>query len=66
MKINLKIEGMHCQSCAVLLKDALQDLGVKNSRIDSKKGTAEIEFDERKISPDNIRKIIEKEGYKAR
>ena len=48
MKINLKIKGMHCKSCAMLIEDALEDLGVK-SKVDSDKHTAIIDFDENKI-----------------
>ena len=64
MKINLKIKGMHCKSCKMLIEDALDDLGVK-SNVDNEKGTATIEFDENKISADKIKKAIEKEGYKV-
>lgn len=64
MKINLKIKGMHCKSCETLISDALADAGVK-SRVDSKKGTAVVEFDESKISLEKIKSIIAKEGYKA-
>lgn len=66
MKTHLKIEGMHCKSCEVLIADVLNELGVKSSKIDSKKGMAEIEFDEHKVSKDMIRKAIEKEGYRVR
>jgi copper chaperone len=63
-KIKLKIKGMHCHSCEMLIKDALKDIGVKNSKINSKTGQAEIEFDEKKISLEMIKKTIEKGGYK--
>ena len=64
MKINLKIKGMHCKSCKMLIEDALDDLDVK-SEVDSEKGTAAIEFDESKITEEKIKKAIEKEGYKV-
>ena len=63
-KINLKVKGMHCKSCEMLIGDALEDLGVSKSKIDSQKGTAEIEFDEKKTSVDEIKKTIVAEGYK--
>ena len=64
-KIKLKIKGMHCPSCEMLIKDALEEIGVKSSKIDSKTGQAEIEFDEIKISLEEIKKTIEKGGYKT-
>ena len=64
-KITLKISGMHCTSCEKLIGDALSDLGIKDYRVDSKKGTAVIEFDENKVSLEKIRTIIAKEGYKV-
>lgn len=65
MKANLKITGMHCRSCEMLINDALLDSGVKNCKIDSKRGTAVIEFDEKKLNLPKIKSIIEKEGYKV-
>jgi copper chaperone len=64
MKINLKIKGMHCKSCKMLIEDALDDLGVK-SNVDNEKGTATIEFNESNITEEKIKKAIEKEGYKV-
>lgn len=64
MKKILKVKGMHCPSCEVLLGDEFNDIGVK-SKIDHKKGTAEVDFDEKKVSLEHIKKVIEKEGYKV-
>ena len=64
MKKSLKVKGMHCKSCEILISDALQDIGVK-SKVDSKKGAAEVEFDENKISIDKIKDVIKKEGYEV-
>jgi len=61
--INLKIKGMHCHSCSMLISDALEDIGVKKSEIDDKKGTAIIEFDEAKLTVEQIKSAIKKEGY---
>ena len=61
--INLKIQGMHCKSCEVLITDALSDIGVTTNSIDSKSGNATLEFDERTITLAKIKAIIAKEGY---
>ena len=55
---------MHCKSCEVLLGDAFEEIGVTKSIIDSKKGTAIVEFDETSVSEEKIKKAIEDEGYK--
>ena len=66
MKAELNIKGMHCKSCEMLISDALEDAGVISSKIDHQTGLAEIEFDKSKLSLDNIKKIIKKEGYKTK
>lgn len=61
-QITLKIKGMHCKSCEMLITDALEEVGAK-AQVDSKKGTALIEFDEKKLTEDKIKQIIKNEGY---
>ncbi len=64
-KITLKITGMHCKSCEMLLTDALKEAGVNSAKVASKTGTAVIEFDEKKINREKIKTVIEAEGYKV-
>ena len=61
-KIQLKIKGMHCASCEVLIQDALEEVGAK-AKVDSKAGKAVIEYDEKKLTDEKIKQIIKKEGY---
>jgi len=56
-----KIDGMSCQHCVMAVKKAIQKLDVKN--LDVKIGEASVEFDESKISEENIKKAIEEAGY---
>jgi len=65
MKTSLKISGMHCDSCETLVSEALEDVGVKVLKINGTSGLAEIEFSEQKISLEQIKAIIRKEGYKV-
>ncbi len=53
---------MHCQSCVILIAEALEELGVK-SKIDYKTGSAEFDFDQKKVSQKEIQETIKKEGY---
>lgn len=55
---------MHCKSCEMLITDALEEAGVSSAKVDSKTGTAIIEFDEKRIKIEKIKKVIENEGYK--
>ncbi len=64
--VKLKITGMHCSSCEVLIKDALEESeGVKKADISMKNKSAEIQFDENKTDKQKLKAIIEKEGYEV-
>ena len=62
--ITLEIEGMHCRSCEMIVQDELSDIGVA-SKASHESGEIEVTFDETKNNIDEIKKIIEKEGYKV-
>jgi copper chaperone CopZ len=64
-KQTFKVTGMHCTSCEMLIKEELEDNGVKNANASHKNNTLDVEFDETKIDEKKIRSIIEKEGYKV-
>ncbi|MSR86190.1 copper chaperone [Candidatus Woesearchaeota archaeon] len=65
-QLNLKVEGMHCKSCEVLLKDELEEAGAKDIVVSASKGTLAATIDEKKLSEAQVKKIIEKEGYKVK
>lgn len=60
METKLKISGMHCASCEMLIKDSLEDIGIedvsfqKNEMKVSYKDDSELE---------RIKETIKKEGY---
>ncbi len=65
-KIKLDIKGMHCSSCAMDIDFDLEDLeGVKSAKTSYAKQTTEIEFDEEKVTEEDIAAQIKKTGYKA-
>jgi copper chaperone CopZ len=65
-KITLKVKGMHCPSCEMLIKDSLEEIeGIKKAELDHKKGTAIVEYDEKKVNEALIKSTIAKEGYKV-
>jgi len=66
IKKKLKIEGMHCSSCAMNIDFDLEDLeGIKAAKTNYAKQESEVEFDEQKVKVEDIIKSVEKTGYKA-
>ena len=62
MKKILKIKGMHCNSCEILLKEAIEETGTKVLSTNHQKGEISVELaDEKKMNA--IKTAIEKEGY---
>lgn len=66
VKKTFNIKGMHCRSCEMLIKDAVTEIdGVKSVSISLEKNTATIDYDDKKVKDAQIKKAIEKEGYKV-
>ncbi|HLD33920.1 MAG TPA: heavy metal-associated domain-containing protein [Candidatus Nanoarchaeia archaeon] len=61
MRTILKIAGMHCESCKVLIEEVAAEIkGVTSCTVDVKKGTAVVEHD--KADMNLLKKEIEKLG----
>lgn len=58
----IKIKGMHCNSCSRLIEDDLKD-SVNNVSASYANGEVKINFDENKISQQEIEDKIKKLGY---
>lgn len=66
-KIELKIDGMHCGSCAVGIQMLVSQMdGVKSMSVDYEGKKGEVEFDPAKVTKDDIVKAIKELGYSAR
>ena len=63
--VKFSVNGMHCKSCEMLIRDDLMDLGVSRCEIDVKSGKSAITFDESKISEASIISAIKKLGYEV-
>ena len=61
MKTLIKIDGMSCQHCVMAVKKEIQKLNVTNLEV--KIGEASVEFDENKVSEENIKQAIVEAGY---
>lgn len=65
MEKTFKVTGMHCPSCEMLIKEDLEDMGVKVKEVSHKSGKLVVEFDEKKVPELKIKTTIENEGYKV-
>jgi len=66
VKIELKIEGMHCGACATGIQMLTSSMdGVIKVFVDYEKKFGTFEFEETKITKEQIIKAIEELGYKA-
>lgn len=62
----LKIEGMHCTSCAMNIDFDLEDTeGILSVRTSYAASVCEVEFDREKVSEQQIIEVIKETGYKA-
>ena len=59
----LKIQGMSCQHCVMTVKKELSKLNI--SVKDVQIGSADIEYDETKVTRNDIEKAVEEAGYKV-
>ncbi|MBT3395534.1 heavy-metal-associated domain-containing protein [archaeon] len=61
----LKVEGMHCKSCEIILKEELENIsGVVNVIPNHKKDIIELNFNGSNETLNVVRALIIKEGYK--
>jgi P-type Cu+ transporter len=61
------IDGMHCGACSTGIEMFLSNTeGVKSAKVgwETKKG--EVEYDETKLKDEDIIKVIEEAGFKAK
>lgn len=66
VKKKLKINGMHCTSCAINIDFDLEDLkGVESVKTSYTKQEAEVEYDEEKVKIEKIILTVQKTGYQA-
>ena len=64
MKTTLNIKGMHCGSCSKIIEMELSDK-VKSISVNHETEKATIDFDDKKISLQQIKDIIKQAGYKT-
>ena len=66
MNTNFEIGGMHCGSCALDIKETLEETaGVERAEVSFDGKRAAVEFDERQITNLQLVKLINDLGYTA-
>lgn len=61
-KITLNVQGMSCQHCVNAIEGALKEVGA-SGKVDLSSNTVNVEYDQTKISLDQIKAAIEDQGY---
>ncbi len=66
MRLDFNILGTHCNSCKMIIKGNLEEIGAKNIliQLDEKKQKAQVSFEYEGDKKKAIQ-AIEKEGYKV-
>ena len=65
MEKTIKVSGMHCRSCEVLLEDSISEIkGAKVLSANYKKGEIKVTLENESLISE-IKKVVEKEGYKV-
>jgi copper chaperone CopZ len=66
LKAELHISGMHCDSCAALIKDTLEETtGVRSADVNFGGKTAVVQFDTSVVQQQTLVKKIQDLGYNA-
>lgn len=62
--MTVKVSGMHCSSCSILIDEAVEDLdGVTSSSTSLKRKLTTVTFDATRCSPEQIAAAIVEAGY---
>ena len=63
MEKTIKVKGMHCKSCEMLIGDSVSEIrGVEGVKADHKKGVVSVRLKDDGLMG-KVRAAIEKEGY---
>ena len=64
VSIELAVDGMHCNSCGLLIDDAVEDLsGVERCATDVRRGRTLVTYEPTQVTPDEISAAIVDAGY---
>ena len=62
--VTLGVQGMTCAACPITVKTALKRVpGVSDVKVDYKTGIAEVNYDPKKTSPDELAQAVTSVGF---
>jgi copper chaperone len=61
-EITLQVQGMSCGHCVKAVETAVQQIGAEAS-VNLEKGAVTVQYDDSKITVDQIKEAIEDQGY---
>lgn len=65
-KKRFQIQGMHCVGCAMTVDGALEDVpGVQSATTNYARQVVDVEYDEHKVSDEQIVEAVQAAGYQA-
>lgn len=64
-KMKLKISGMHCKACEMLIRDILEDERIEVLNISEKSGILEFNYDPKKHDLKKVKKELLENNYKV-
>lgn len=63
-KVKLGVKGMSCHHCVKTIEGSVGNLeGVSNVKVDLKEASVDVEYNEMKLSLDQIKEVINSQGY---
>lgn len=66
MTVTLNVQGMSCGHCKAAVTNALKGLdGVKEVEVHLENGTVDVNYDESKVTLDQMKAAIEEQGYEV-
>lgn len=66
VKQRFMIKGMHCTGCVMAVEGAIEDLaGVKSASANYARQTADVEYDDKVVTPEQIVAAVADAGYEA-
>jgi len=60
--VTLQVEGMSCQHCVRSIQGALRGIGTE-AKVNLTENTVEVAFDENAVAIEQIKSVIEEQGY---
>jgi copper chaperone len=64
MKCELKVAGMRCNGCEMLVREALGELeGVQKVEASHQDGTVSVDFDPSLVGLETIKTVVEEQGF---